>query len=439
MNTCLDCCLIAVWDAAAPRFLLINEQLPRFTNPYHFWQICEPVNQAVRQTYDLHVTTLRCAALAYPPEQDPVYLYLMQVHEGALPENARWIGADELLNLPLADVPFGENVLSDLRHWLKHDPEKRPLWYRPNWYADLKDKFQGNASNNIEHLRSWERSSIWRIPAKEGMLYLKVVPPHFGHEPALTHFLHSLYPAQIPAVCEFPYKNHLLMPDYGGQSLMEIQHLETWAAALQRYAQLQVSLIPYDTTLKNLGVPERSLQWLDHHIESLLLDESTFSQGQRVWQDEAIQTLRDSIPRLHAAVTALQQVNVPLTLEHGDLWAGQIIVRDGDYLITDWSDCTLTHPFFSLPFFLSELANDLPGVPVEVSEKQLREAYFSAWVDYETPERLAEAMTQVALLSPLFTAMRYKFDILPNMETQWEMVNMIGYNLSLLLKALHKS
>ena len=51
-------------------------------------------------------------------------------------------------------------------------------------------------------------------------------------------------------------------------------------------------------------------------------------------------------------------------------------------------------------------------------------------------ERLQEAFEEADLLSPLYTALRYYNDVLPNMHQRWEMENMLNYNLRLLLKAL---
>ena len=48
--------------------------------------------------------------------------------------------------------------------------------------------------------------------------------------------------------------------------------------------------------------------------------------------------------------------------------------------------------------------------------------------------RLLEAYESVRLLSPVYTALQYAFDIFPRMEMRWEMENMLAYNLRLLLR-----
>jgi hypothetical protein len=138
-------------------------------------------------------------------------------------------------------------------------------------------------------------------------------------------------------------------------------------------------------------------------------------------------------PRLHTACEALGGYNIPLSLEHGDLWTGQIIIRpEGGYIYTDWSDSAITCPLFSLPYFLAEVDNELPGIAN--ARDHLRDAYLREWTAFEPMVRLLEAYESVKLLSPLYTTLQYAYDLLPCMEQRWEMENMIGYNLRLLLR-----
>jgi hypothetical protein len=68
--------------------------------------------------------------------------------------------------------------------------------------------------------------------------------------------------------------------------------------------------------------------------------------------------------------------------------------------------------------------------------KQITDAYLEVWQGVCNRETLDALMPHIALLSPLYSALRYHYDILPQMEIQWEMENMVNYNLTLLLKAL---
>jgi hypothetical protein len=255
----------------------------------------------------------------------------------------------------------------------------------------------------------------------------------FQHEPALAAWLYTQHPDQFPAVRDFHTGYDLLMAAYTGQSLTETPKLDVWQKALAQYAGLQAEFASRLGELRTLGVPERGLDWIAAHIDPLLDDDGLLRCGTRPLNEDEITHLRDLRPRLHQAFEALHTYNIPLSLEHGDLWTGQIIVRpDGGYVFTDWSDSTITHPLFSLPFFLAEVDNELPGVPD--ARERLRETYLTPWTTFEPMPRLLEAYAHVNLLSPLFTTLQYAFDILPRMEIRWEMENMLAYNLRLLLR-----
>ncbi len=140
-------------------------------------------------------------------------------------------------------------------------------------------------------------------------------------------------------------------------------------------------------------------------------------------------------PRLLQACETLSALNLPDTLEHGDLHAGQFFVQNDKLWLLDWSDSTITHPLLSLPFFLAELANELPDSPD--AEARLRRAYFAEWSQYASVDELETLYTELAMVSALFSTLRYIHDILPQMTYRWEMHNMVVYNLRWLLRVVN--
>ena len=41
-------------------------------------------------------------------------------------------------------------------------------------------------TGDAEQMRTWNLSSVWRLPTSEGAAWLKVVPPFFAHEGAVV-------------------------------------------------------------------------------------------------------------------------------------------------------------------------------------------------------------------------------------------------------------
>jgi hypothetical protein len=414
--------------------LLINGTLPGVPHdPPHFWQTCEPVNRAIHGRYGLNVSTVRCLRAGFSNGIE-ASIYLLEYHSGELPPAAVWVAPE---NLPHALQPISA---ADVRDWLTwyagHHP-LRPAWYRPGFFADvvssLPDRLAGKMPVHVEHIRSWERSWVARIVTSNGDLFYKAVPPIFAWEAALAAWLYAHYPDSVPAVLDARPGRDYIMAAYSGQSLMQRPDLTLWQQALARYASLQIDCIAYIEEIRALGVPERGLDWIESLTDALLADEAALKIGMRPLTDEQIKSLRDLAPRLHDACKALADFDIPLSLEHGDLWTGQIIARpDGGFCFTDWSDCAITHPLFSLPFFLAEVDNELPGVAN--APQYLTDAYLDGWTRFASPDALREALPYVTLLSPWYTALRYYRDILPYMENRWEMENMLTYNLRLLLR-----
>lgn len=108
-----------------------------------------------------------------------------------------------------------------------------------------------------------------------------------------------------------------------------------------------------------------------------------------------------------------------------------IVINNGIPIFFDWSDASITHPFFSLLLLFDDSPAALMAPPQQ--NQRLRAAYLSPWQVYESMERLEQALELAEQLAPVHHALLYHLMILPNMEAKWEMVNMVAYYLRMLL------
>lgn len=138
--------------------------------------------------------------------------------------------------------------------------------------------------------------------------------------------------------------------------------------------------------------------------------------------------------RLKTTCAALADYRVPYSLEHGDFHDRQIIMTDTGPMYYDWSDCSVSHPFFSLHLFFAfqDFENCLPDIP-DV-QARLRDAYLAPWTVYESMERLRAAFELAQHITPVHTALLYHRIILPGMEQRWEMHYMIPWFLKSLVR-----
>ncbi len=417
----------------------VGHALPRFeTVEPHYWQTVAPVNQLVAQELGLNLTTLRCTGTLWGDEQI-VMFYAMDGSsiplDWALPQGAIWASQAELDDLPTGQ----KEIVDDWFRWNQDTDLIKTEWYRAGWFEKatlwMEERFDDRGimmTAPIEQVRSWERSAILCAQTTFGQIYFKALPVMFKHEPLLVKWLAYNYPDDFPKPLLLDgWRRWLLMPDYGSQTLDASPDIKTWENAFRRFAELQISLSVRINDLIGLGCPDRRLYKLVEAIEPLLMNSAESLSGSSISlsEDELVQ-LRARIPEFKQACVDLSAYSIPTSLEHGDFWAGQIVLNGDKCVFIDWSDCSVSHPFFSL-FFLNDADIRLPEVPD--ARERLRDAYLQPWRAYEPMDKLIEVYNLAMRLAPLHHTLIYHHHILPAMQSKWEMNNMIPFYLRGLL------
>ncbi len=417
----------------------VGHALPCYqTDEPHFWQTVAPVNQLVAQHLGLNLTTLRCTEILFGDDQI-VMVYAMDAShipaDWVLPEGAMWVSKDTPDDLPTGQ----KEIVDEWFRWNDRANTVKTEWYRTGWFdkaaAWIEEQFDDRGimmTAPIEQLRSWERSAILRAETTFGQIYFKALPVMFKHEPLIVKWLAHNYPQDFPKPLLLDgWRRWILMPDYGSQTLDTVLEYERWENALRRFAELQISLSVRINDLLGLGCPDRRLYKLADAVEPLLMSSGeTLSGSAAILSDDDMEQLRARIPEFKQACSALSGYSIPTSLEHGDFWAGQIVLNGDKCVFIDWSDCSVSHPFFSL-YFLMDADIHLPDVP-DVLER-LRDAYLQPWRAYEPMNKLIEAFDLAMQLAPLHHALIYHDYILPEMQVQWEMNNMIPFYLKRLI------
>ena len=101
-------------------------------------------------------------------------------------------------------------------------------------------------------------------------------------------------------------------------------------------------------------------------------------------------------------VGKLQELGIPPTLEHGDLDATNVFIRNGSPVLMDWSDACISHPFFT------------PLTPAQARRyPELVDTYLREWMDYAPLESLREGFSVAKPLAALESAFHYHRNIVP--------------------------
>ena len=247
------------------------------------------------------------------------------------------------------------------------------------------------------HVRWW--STVIRVPTDAGDLYFKANAAPHRFEATLIAMLADLKPGRLPEiVAADPATGWILMRD-GGTRLREaietVDDLVHWEEILARYAELQLATAPHAHDLLALGVPDLRLPGLTLGFHNLLDDDEAIMLAQpNGLTTEERDRLLEYAPMVSSAVDVLAAQGLPATIQHDDLHDGNVFVQDGRYVIFDWGDSSISHPFHTLVVIFRVIAYsfDPDVVPGGPEILRLRDAYLEPFADYGSHAELVRAV-----------------------------------------------
>lgn len=337
-------------------------QLPPFEAAEVYWPDVESVVTGARKRFGVEVTVLRLLEAGLPaPPGGPVTLLaeVEQSHglpltpfDGALP--------DHPLRLPYAR-PGGP--ARDLDWALAR---LREAGLRP--------------AGRPQQVRTWNLSSLWRLPLEDGVAWLKCVPPFFAHEGAV---LERLAGGPVPPLVAHE-PGRVLMRHIPGEDRYDgpLPVLRSLVALL---VGLQVAEIGHEDELLALGLPDWRGPALSAAVEEVVRrhDMALAPEDRR-----SLGALLDGLDRRWADLAAC---GLPDTLVHGDAHPGNTRGDAEHLVLMDWGDCGVGNPLLDQPAVLDRID------PAHV--EAVRHAWDRAWRDAvpgSDPRRAAELLAPLA-------------------------------------------
>ncbi|HEX6061540.1 MAG TPA: phosphotransferase, partial [Candidatus Limnocylindria bacterium] len=226
----------------------------------------------------------------------------------------------------------------------------------------------------LVHSRPW--STVFRAPAGDSALFLKICAATQVHEPGVIELVARESPELVPGfVARHPREPWVILRD-GGIRLREkvpgVAQLAVWRTLLPRYAELQRSLLGRETELLATGLTDRRLDRIPRLLERVIDD------GR--WTPEVSRArLRALLPVIERLCAELADIGIGPSLDHDDLHDHNVLIRDGRASIIDWGDASLTHPFLTLAVTerFAALAANVPNDAREI--RAVRAAYLEPW------------------------------------------------------------
>lgn len=350
-------------------------------------------------------------------------------------DDTQWMTLSDIVDLDLA-VPQHIGILREWASWIwsQETDLTRSPWSHLGWYNRaetwIKDQLALLAVDvrKIHQLRSWVRSCVMKIETDDGNYFFKAVPGMFSYEPVISRVISLRHPRNAPEVIAVDIDNAwMLMREFEGTPLNRIIDLSMWENSLKTFAEIQIDLVPRTQNLIGLGFPDRHVDQMVSQLDHLLNDLPTYLNETEV---QEIETYRSLIRDL---CWDLLEYDIPLSLGHGDFWAGNVMVNMSRCVFFDWSESSVTHPFFDLAFFMSGLNKYLSDN--KTIYHRLRNAYLEPWGIYMEMDKLVEAFELAKPLTALHHVMIYKMVMLPTIElrSRWEIEKMITFWLRVLI------
>lgn len=338
--------------------------LPPFEAELSWWQDAAGLVRWVREHHGVDVTILRLLEAALPAPPGGPVTYLAEVEEVAARELplAPWAGEldDHPLRLPFAE-PGG--------------PGRDLAWAR----SALDEQGYRQRGPALQ-MRTWNLSSLWRIPVEGGRVWLKCVPPFFAHEGAVLAVLQE---ARVPRLLAHE-AGRILMAEIPGEDLYDAPGL-TLLALVSMLVRLQREWAGQEVELLALGLPDWRPAPLTEAIRSVVRRNAAALCG----RDS--RTLDDFLAGLPGRFTGLEECGIPDSLVHGDFAPGNARGDGSSLVLLDWGDCGVGHPLLDQSAFLDR-------VP-PASAPDVREHWQSAWrraIPGSDPGRAADLLAPVA-------------------------------------------
>ncbi|MDO8805010.1 MAG: phosphotransferase [Elusimicrobiota bacterium] len=297
-------------------------------------------------------------------------------------------------------------------------------WTLQGWHARV-ENFASKVIPNPQpqqkavwkQLRTWPRSCVYEICSDGSRYILKACPPAYASEGPVTAYLAKLRPDLIADVLAVdPADNILLSRAFSGNDA-SAESTPVLKAAANGLAELQYVVSTQRGALSRFGLAVTDLPALMGSMHALLADEPALMPEHGGLSDSEVEQLRSAESRIADSFNRLRSIGIPLSIEHGDFRAGNVLNdADGNFRIIDWSCTSIGHPFFSAAQLIDEEEHSPDPLTNSKIKIQLARSYLEGWQALGlTAAELEEALSLARLLMPIARAIERRERLLPSL------------------------
>jgi hypothetical protein len=264
-------------------------------------------------------------------------------------------------------------------------------WARPGWRGRAQAWIEAQVDGTVGaaeevKIRPW--SAVLRQPTGTGAVYFKANLPALANEPGLTRLLYRISPDHVlDVLADEPGEGWMLQADGGptlGSVLAGAHDPDRLERMLAVYAEIQVRAAGHADALVAAGAPDRRLPVLQPLFEQLVAGDHP--------------RLLRLAGRLGDLAGALEAYGLPATIDHSDLHAWNVLVPGDRYVVFDWHEAVVTHPFFSMLVATRSITRD---------DGRLIDAYLEPWAAHGSRSHLRAALDLALRLGPVTRALAW--------------------------------
>ena len=272
------------------------------------------------------------------------------------------------------------------------------------WLSDVLTRVHGTGVIEMAHhsVRPW--STVWTVSCNGFSYWFKANVQAHLHEGSVQSALADLSPEHVDApLAVEPSRGWILSRD-GGPILLQSSaesrgiELDSLTTMLVDYARFQRQTLHHRERLVSLGVHEAPPQ----DAPEIARAQATYlralpAKDPRRISDDQYDRVISALPMLGQAAKTLAAGAVPLALDQGDLWPGNVILPSdaSGCRFLDFADASWGHPFASLVMLAAECVYGWripqPAGEIDLRDNRVRKVfgtYLRQWTDFAPAEEL---------------------------------------------------
>lgn len=256
----------------------------------------------------------------------------------------------------------------------------------------------------FEPVRLMPWSRVYRCLTNMGYVYFKHTPNASFDEGKLIQILESRFKKAVPTVIATNSLTHCFLMYDSGKTLRTAftdhpYDVTLIFPVLDVYAKIQKVWTGEIQTLLDKGVMDwRSSALLEHYEDLLMGIDFLKSIGLEQTEIEELVGARDYFKE---RLRRLDHFNIPPTLEHGDFQDNNILIQEGNLVVSDWGDAVIAHPFFSLSTFIKSAVRHHKIDKTPHILDSIENFYLDHWTDVTSKDELRRAYEDVKIVGDI--------------------------------------